>query len=131
MSQVATAPPYRSIYTRWWFGHLVMLGLCGAVLAMAFILQPTDAAVTLFGVEVPVTCGFRRFTGYNCPGCGMTRSFTFLAHGQVMEAFRMNVVGPFLFAAMATQPPYRVYALIRGWYKRSRRAVARQGAARG
>jgi hypothetical protein len=70
--------------------------------------------VSLFGFEVPLLCSFRRMTGYNCPGCGMTRSFAFMAHGHVIEAFRMNAIGPLFFAFLASQVPWRIWRLWRG-----------------
>lgn len=41
-------------------------------------------------------CTFRVLTGYDCPGCGITRALHHLLHGRVEEAFLLN---PMLFAA--------------------------------
>lgn len=35
-------------------------------------------------------CLFRNITGLPCPGCGMTRAFLFLGHGDFYEAIRLN-----------------------------------------
>lgn len=35
-------------------------------------------------------CLFRTITGHECPGCGMTRAFVALLHGDVAGAFRHN-----------------------------------------
>lgn len=35
-------------------------------------------------------CLFKRFTGWNCPGCGGTRAFYHLLHGELAAAWRMN-----------------------------------------
>jgi len=46
---------------------------------------------------LPSFCTFRNVTGYPCPGCGMTRSWVLLTHGQFLEAVQMNPFGAFLF----------------------------------
>jgi hypothetical protein len=46
---------------------------------------------------LPSFCTFRNVTGHPCPGCGMTRAWVFLSHGEVAEAIRMNPFGSFLF----------------------------------
>lgn len=95
------------------FGDRAVLALAAAVIVLAVALQPSDAAVSLFGWDVPALCTFRRLTGHPCPGCGLTRSFAFLAHGQVLDAFRMNPLGPFAFAATVAQLPWRSWKLWR------------------
>jgi len=44
------------------------------------------------------TCPFHALTRLNCPGCGLTRGFHALFHGEVLEALRFNLLTPF-FAA--------------------------------
>lgn len=46
-------------------------------------------------------CFFYHLTGIPCPGCGLTTSFTHLAHGNFISAFKVNPMGPFLFLAYA------------------------------
>lgn len=74
--------------------------------------------VSVFGFDVPVLCTWRRLTGLPCPGCGLTRSFVLLAHGQVLAAFRANLLGPLVFLLVASQVPFRAWRL-------GRRAAAR------
>jgi len=51
-----------------------------------------------FGWSPLPPCRFKTLTGYSCPTCGMTRSFQALAHGEFLESFRYNPMGPvFLF----------------------------------
>lgn len=109
----------------YWVGELLIGSFFGAILLLAALLSPSTEVVSLFGVELPVVCGFRNLTGTGCPGCGLTRSFAFMAHGQIVDAFQMNWIGPVLFAAFATQPPYRLYTAARDLY--ARRAPSAQG----
>lgn len=96
-----------------WFGPGAVLAVCVVVLVLAATMTPGDGALTLFGWEVPVVCGFRRLTGHPCPGCGLTRSFTWLAHGHPIEAFRINALGPIVFAFVAAQVPLQARRLWR------------------
>ena len=47
--------------------------------------------------SVPAFCSFRNFTGYPCPGCGMTRSWVHMIHGRTLEALTINPFGSLLF----------------------------------
>ena len=45
----------------------------------------------------PVVCPFRLATGMPCPGCGLARSWSALAHGAPADAFARHPFGPLLF----------------------------------
>lgn len=38
----------------------------------------------------PSLCLIRRVFGVRCPGCGMTRAFSCIAHGKFKQAFQYN-----------------------------------------
>lgn len=59
------------------------------------------------------SCIMRLLTGLPCPGCGMTRSWVHLAHGDVVTAFEYNFFGPLAMAAAAGLVVYTVVALVR------------------
>lgn len=59
------------------------------------------------------TCLLRIVTGLPCPGCGMTRSWVHLAHGDVAGAFGYNLFGPVAMAMAAGIVVYTVVALLR------------------
>ncbi len=42
-------------------------------------------------------CPFHALTGLNCPGCGLTRSFHALFHGDVSTALHFNALLPVYF----------------------------------
>lgn len=46
---------------------------------------------------VRLPCTIRFMLGFDCPGCGMTRSLAMLAHGQIMRSIDFNPMGPVLF----------------------------------
>ena len=107
---------------RWWVPDAAILVVCAVGIALAFMLQPGPDLVSVLGWEIPEMCGFKRLTGYPCPGCGMTRSWVYLAHGDVSTAFSMNVLGPILFLTAALQLPLRGFRLTRGVIRRRRAA---------
>lgn len=55
------------------------------------------------GMGIP--CLFHLVTGFNCPGCGITRLILNLAKGNVVEAFHSN---PFIFISI----PFLIYELM-------------------
>jgi hypothetical protein len=60
----------------------------------------------------PVLCPFRRLTGLPCPGCGMTRSFVALGHGDVGSAFAFNRLGPLLMTVFVIAVVWKVVSLL-------------------
>lgn len=100
-----------TLMRQWWFGDAVVMAVCALILVLSMVMSPSPGILTLFGVEIPVLCTFRNLTGLDCPGCGLTRSFVFLGHGQLGSAFQMNWLGPPLFAAVALQIPMRIYRM--------------------
>ena len=65
---------------------VIILTLIAAGLAVfVFFFNPTK-----YGFY-PV-CLFHRFTGLNCPGCGMTRALYALLHGDLLTALRDNAL---------------------------------------
>jgi len=88
--------------------HATVLTAAVVLLAAAALLEVRgQSQVALFGAALPELCFLRRMLGWNCPGCGLTRSFVSLAHGDLAAAWRFHWVGPALFIAVAFQLPYR------------------------
>lgn len=96
--------------------HLTILGMCTAVMVLAFLLSVRNERQVLLPVlkvPLPELCMMKQWTGRGCPGCGMTRCFISLAHGDVRAALRYNPAGPLLFAMMAFQIPFRLMQIVR------------------
>ena len=88
----------------------LLLGLAVGVLLASAVLSVEDhgqVAVPGLPWPLPATCTFRRVSGHDCPGCGLTRSFISMAHGQWHQAWGFNTAGPLWFALVAVQVPYR------------------------
>lgn len=95
---------------------IAAISLVGLVVARLWPLASVDSGEP--------TCLLRIFTGLPCPGCGMTRSWVHLAHGDVLTAFEYNLFGPigmvvaagivaYVGVALARRrPPERILSLV-------------------
>ena len=72
-----------------------LLLLAPAAVLVAAMLLPT-------GWESPVPlCLVKGLTGWDCPGCGMTRAFIFIGHGRLADATAMHPAGIPAFLVVA------------------------------
>jgi hypothetical protein len=95
--------------------HRQMLAVAGAVVVLAFLLEvhpDQRVAFRLFpSWPLPETCPSRSLFHIECPGCGLTRSFVHLAHGDWTKSLAIHRVGWLLALAVVLQFPYRLCAL--------------------
>src|SRR5439155_16652693 len=90
--------------------------ISSGVLAAALLLSVrnrTQVLLPLVELPLPELCMLRRMTGLPCPGCGMTRCFISLAHGDLPAAWSYNPAGLLLFAILVFQIPFRTVQLWR------------------
>lgn len=45
-------------------------------------------------------CYFHKITGFSCPTCGLTRSFSAISHLHFKEAFQLHLMGPVIYFAL-------------------------------
>jgi hypothetical protein len=92
-----------------------MLSLAIVVSALALTMEvlPDErvALSTLPGYPLPPLCMSQNWFGVACPGCGLTRSFVYLAHGQWEAAWQIHRLGWLVAAALLLQIPYRALCL--------------------
>jgi hypothetical protein len=96
--------------------HGILFAGCFVVLVLAIVFRvdgPDKVIVPIVNQPLPPSCTMKTLTGYDCPGCGLTRSFVSLAHGNLLRSFSFNVAGPLLFSMMAFQLVYRPWQLWR------------------
>jgi hypothetical protein len=97
--------------------HVSVLCATAIVAALSFSLEVRPGERIAFSVLpehlLPHTCYSRVLFGVRCPGCGLTRSFVHLAHGQWRAAWQVHRLGWLLAAIVAIQFPYRA-ALVLG-----------------
>ena len=88
---------------------------------VATVFHPTD------GWKTPI-CLQRLFTGIPCPGCGMMRSLSCTARGDLEAAFKLHPFGPVFFALFGaivalSLLPARVRSVVDAVVDRRRRVV--------
>lgn len=98
--------------------HLYFLAAAVIVAALAWALEVRpDERVAFRGFSqwpLPQSCYSRAVFGMPCPGCGLTRSFVYLARGAWSAAWREHRLGWLLAGLVALQFPYRLWAIVRG-----------------
>jgi len=98
--------------------HQTMLAVAVGVVLLSLMLQVrSDQRVEfrwLPGVPLPQTCFTQSLFGFDCPGCGLTRSFIYLSQNDWRASWSLHRLGWLLAAAVLLQFPYRIVALRRG-----------------
>jgi uncharacterized protein DUF2752 len=69
-------------------------------------------------VEGIPLCLFHYLTGWDCPGCGLTRAFFALFHGNFSQAIRFNAMAPVLVLWFAIYLADHSYTLLKGYRPR-------------
>jgi len=65
--------------------------------------------------QIPETCMSKRVWGIDCPGCGLTRSFISMSHGQFGRALSFNKAGPIVYLFVLIQIPWHLFQMSRLW----------------
>ena len=73
-----------------WPGQLTAVG----ALTASALLSPSTVN------EGPVLCPVRRTTELECPGCGLTRAFVSLTHGDLDAALGFHPFSPLVYAVL-------------------------------
>ena len=98
--------------------NIVFMLLCFLPLAVSAFLSTdgTSTELHLFSLSIPMRgiCLFRLMTGYRCPVCGMTRCFTYMAHGNITAAWQMSHAGIPLFILCIFETVYRLFRVLFG-----------------
>ena len=91
----------------WMHGVFFLASL--VVVAMSMLMRSEGVtAVYLPGTSLPLpdTCMAKRMFGLPCPGCGMTRAFISIGHGQWGRAWGFNPASFILYPFVAVQIPW-------------------------
>jgi hypothetical protein len=96
--------------------HRQMLWIAVGVLVLSLLLVVRADGHAAFRFlpdwPIPSSCPSQVVFGVDCPGCGLTRSFIHLAHGDWRRAFSTHRAGWLLALAVVLQIPYRLAGLL-------------------
>lgn len=89
-----------------WLAPLAVLGCMAAATGYVTIANPTETTA-----DAAPTCLLKLTTGLDCPGCGGTRAFWYMIHGDLPAAARHHAL--FIFAV-----PFLLYVYVAWTSKR-------------
>ena len=99
-----------------WLYHGTWFVLPALAIGLSLVLEIRDERQVLVPVlnqPLPELCSFRRMTGLDCAGCGLTRSFISIGHGRIADAWHYHPAGLLLYAIAAFQIPWQSMQLWR------------------
>ncbi len=93
---------------------LAVFAASAAVLVVAFVLTPSPNGVGTHEAMGLPACGLLRTSGIPCATCGMTTSFSYAAHGDLLTSFINQPAGAVLALLTAMAAVLSGYALMTG-----------------
>jgi hypothetical protein len=100
--------------------HIKVLLISTAILCAAFIINVDSnrrAVIDLGGrrFQPPDLCIFKMVSGFDCPGCGISRSIVETVHLRLRSALDFHLLGPLALLVIVLQIPYRIMLIALGW----------------
>lgn len=92
------------------FAYVFYMLIFAAMIVVAIRLTPSSTGVGTHEQLGFPACGFLTLTGWPCPSCGLTTSFTHLVHGNVVQAAIVQPFGICLFISLAYLFVYSLWA---------------------
>jgi hypothetical protein len=93
-------------------------GLLSLLLVAAWLTPDPRGLGTHQRLGLP-PCSFRQVTGWRCPSCGMTTSWSHLVRGELSSSLRSNAGGTLLGLACLVLAPWSLISGLRGrWWGR-------------
>ena len=93
---------------------LVVFLATAGVLGVAYLLHPSARGIGTHQTLGLPPCGLEKATGVPCATCGMTTSFSYAAHGDLVSAFINQPAGAMLAVLTAMAAILSGYALVTG-----------------
>jgi len=110
-------PDVLKIFSKFKRDVYILLGAIGLLLVPKFfIVENNERLYFAFFEEkpLPTTCLMKNLTGFDCPTCGMSRSFVAWTHGDYKLAWDLHRLSIVLIVIIIFQIPYRILVLITG-----------------
>lgn len=91
----------------------LVFALAFVLLPFLFAYEPANGRLTVAGYTLPGACFSQQLLDADCPGCGLSRSFVCLAHGDPRAALRLHRLGPVLYLFLAVLSGLYIWRLTR------------------
>lgn len=88
------------LFTRWWFWPALLLIAGAGAFSISWLATPVGEDVHLFGYDMFEPCPWKERTGDLCGSCGMTRSWVWMARGELQRSLGYNPAGTLLFLGL-------------------------------
>ena len=96
--------------------HWLMLAM-GCLVFVLSLWMSSDGETQVFlpgaSLPLPDICTSKRVLGFDCPGCGLTRAFIAISHGQFQRAWQFNPASFLVYLLIVGQVPWQIYQLSR------------------
>lgn len=109
--------------------NIIFFVMCVSPVIASFFIATNGQTciVDAFGIRFPLAgfCVFKAASGYNCPVCGMTRCFSYMSHGDFINAWHISHAGITVYLLCVFEAIYRLLRVVFGnaVYKRSVRII--------
>lgn len=106
----------KSGLTAEFYMHLSFFAAAAAVLVLSFSMSVVGSSLVYLpgsSIPLPESCTARLFLGIPCPGCGLTRAFISISHGQFANAWNFNPASFIVYLFVLVQLPWQACQMIR------------------
>lgn len=96
--------------------HWIFFSMAAAILLASFAMSSsgeTKVYLPGFNTPMPQMCTSRRLFNLDCPGCGLTRSFISISHGEFARAWEFNRASYVVYLFTAIQLPWHAFQIWR------------------
>ena len=96
--------------------HLFVLIVCLTILILSFQMTVRGQEFVFFPgaiLPMPPSCSAQALLGISCPGCGLTRAFISISHGEWAKAWQFNAASFLVYLFVLAQIPWRGFQIWR------------------
>ncbi|MEL7497394.1 MAG: DUF2752 domain-containing protein [Planctomycetota bacterium] len=101
--------------------HVTFLVMAVVVITMSFLMRsegPNNVFLPGSIVPMPESCYSKRLMGIDCPGCGLTRAFISISHGEFSRAWRFNSASFIVYLFCLVQIPWNTMQIYLLWTRK-------------
>ena len=96
--------------------HLALLIAAVSVILLSFLMRSVGESLVFLpwsSLPMPESCAAKQLFGISCPGCGLTRAFIAISHGNWDRAWFFNPASFLVYLFVIVQIPWRCFQMWR------------------